>query len=424
VEAIGELEPGDSPDGSGQNPVVEGADMMIGVWDWGRVEEHLRYGWRSAEVLTPQRGEPPSKWHLRTRKKNGEVAHLDVCKGAGIEKSEITHAAAAMAGFPRNANYRIQVKGRREDSDFQAKGVDIIRRMSTKNSGCGQLPVGQRPDVLLGMKDAKRLEGYLRAGWCEDRVTPGGLPRRNRTASASLEERLASSKAEAAAEKLARPNRVQPHQAARVVRLQAYADDTTLRPQGAPKPNPPEARKHKPRRKEKEKEKWTYVQRIRTQAEGKSLELRVMFDIDTPHTLISHAAAARAALAPRGGKMWVMSPDSGEMDESSCRYNVPLVDYQGNAHVFRARGVDYTIYTKERNVPPNAATVFTEMEGEASRAHLAAGMVDMIVGRNNEKWHPREVCDSWQAEDNLTLMRSEFPPRYIARETASTKRRV
>jgi hypothetical protein len=329
-----------------------------------------------------------------------------------------------MAGLPRDANYRIQVKGRREDSDFRAKGVGIIRRMSTKNSGCGQLPLGQRPDVLLGMEDAKRLEGYLRAGWCEDRVTPGGLPRRNRTASASLEERLASSKAEAAAEKLARPNRVQPHQAARVVRLQAYADDTTLRPQGAPKPNPPEARKHKPRRKEKEKEKWTYVQRIRTQAEGKSLELRVMFDINTPHTLISHAAAARAALAPRGGKMWVMSPDSGEMDESSCRYNVPLVDYQGNAHVLRARGVDYTIYTKERNVPPNAATVFTEMEGEASRAHLAAGMVDMIVGRNNEKWHPQKVCNSWQADDNLTLMRSEFPPRYITRETASTKRRA
>jgi hypothetical protein len=272
------------------------------------------------------------------------------------------------------------------------------------------------------MEDAKRLEGYLRAGWCEDRVTPGGLPRRNRTASACLEEKLASSKAGTAVGGLTRPIRVQPHQAARVVRLQAYADDTTLRPQGAPKPNLPEAKKRKPRRKEKEK--WTYVQRIRTGAEGKGLELRVMFDIDAPHSLILHAAAARAALAPRGGKMWVMSPDSGEMDESSCRYHVPLVDYQGNVHVLRARGVDYTIYTKERKVPPNAATVFAEMEGKASRAHQAAGMVDLIVGQNNGKWHPRKVCDSWQVEDNLTLMRSEFPPRYIARETTSTKHRV
>ncbi len=75
-------------------------------------------------------------------------------------------------------------------------------------------------------------------------------------------------------------------------------------------------------------------------------------------------------------------------------------------------------------MPPNAATAFAEMEGKASRAHQAAGMVDVIIGQNNEKWHPRKVCNSWQAEDNLTLMRSEFPPRYIARETTSTKRRV
>jgi hypothetical protein len=118
VETIGELEPGDSPDGSGQNPVVEGADMMIGVWDWGRVQEHLRYRWRSAKILTPPKGEPPYKWHLRACKMNGEVVHLDVCKGTGIVKSEITHAAAAVAGLPKLSAYRVQVKGTREDSDF------------------------------------------------------------------------------------------------------------------------------------------------------------------------------------------------------------------------------------------------------------------------------------------------------------------
>jgi hypothetical protein len=86
--------------------------------------------------------------------------------------------------------------------------------------------------------------------------------------------------------------------------------------------------------------------------------------------------------------------------------------------------VDYTIYAEERKVPPAAAAVFAEMEGEASRAHQVAGMVDLIVGQNDSKWHPRKVCNSWQVEDNLTLMRLEFPPRYIARETASAKRRV
>ncbi|MFN9900764.1 MAG: hypothetical protein ACK55Z_18685, partial [bacterium] len=64
--------------------------------------------------------------------------------------------------------------------------------------------------------------------------------------------------------------------------------------------------------------------------------------------------------------------------------------------VLRARGVDYTIYIKERMVPPTACAVFTEMEGSASRAHQAAGMVDLIIGQGYSVWHPQKVCDSWQ----------------------------
>jgi hypothetical protein len=51
-------------------------------------------------------------------------------------------------------------------------------------------------------------------------------------------------------------------------------------------------------------------------------------------------------------------------------------------------------------------------------------MVDLIIGKDNSRWQPQKVCDSWQAEDNLTLMRSEFSPLYIARETTWTKRRA
>ena len=96
----------------------------------------------------------------------------------------------------------------------------------------------------------------------------------------------------------------------------------------------------------------------------------------------------------------------------------------GNVRLLKARGVDYTIYTKERKVPPTAAAVFTEMKGSASKAHQAAGMVDLIVGQGYSVWHPRRVCDSWQTEDNLTLMRSDFPPRYMVRKTTPTRRRV
>ncbi len=62
------------------------------------------------------------------------------------------------------------------------------------------------------------------------------------------------------------------------------------------------------------------------------------------------------------------------------------------------------------------------MEGSASKAHQASGIVDMIVGQDYGVWHPQKVCDSWQTEDNLTLMRSEFPPRYMVRKTTPTKR--
>jgi hypothetical protein len=293
---------------------------------------------------------------------------LDVCKGAGMARSEITHEVAAVAGLPRNTAYRIQVRGIRAETDFRAHGTDIIRYTSARDTGSGELPAWERPDVLLGVEAAKRLEGYLRAGWCKDRETQRGSP---------------TQKA---------------------------------------KPNQPEAGERRSKREEKEK--WTYVQRIRTGAEGADTELKVMFDSHTPHTLILHAAAAKAALAPAGRARWVMSPDIGELDESSCGYSVPLVDWQGNVHLLKARGVDYTIYAKERKVPPTAAAVFTEMEGKALKAHQAAGMVDLIIGQDNSKWHPIKVCDSWQAENNLTLMRSRFPPRYIVRETTWTKHSV
>ncbi len=164
VEAIRQLEPGDSPDGSGQNPVVEGAVMLIGLRYWDRVEKHLRSGWRSIEMQAPRKGEMPLKWHLNTRKMSSEEVYLDVCKGAGIEISEITHEAAEMMGLPQGSAYQVHVKGTRVGSNFRTKGVSFIRRTAARGTGCGELPAWERPNVLLGMKDAERLEGYLRAG--------------------------------------------------------------------------------------------------------------------------------------------------------------------------------------------------------------------------------------------------------------------
>jgi hypothetical protein len=63
-------------------------------------------------------------------------------------------------------------------------------------------------------------------------------------------------------------------------------------------------------------EKRTYIQTIWTGVDGWDIDLRVMFDDNKPNTLISHKAAGIAVLYPTWGNKWVMSPDSGEPEES------------------------------------------------------------------------------------------------------------
>jgi hypothetical protein len=153
---------------------------------------------------------------------------------------------------------------------------------------------------------------------------------------------------------------------ARVLRHQAYGDDATTRAEEAIRQNQPEAGERGSS--QREKEMWPYVRRIRTGVEGQGVMLKVMFDNKKPHTIILNTAAARAALDPVWKRKLVMSPDSGESEESLCKYSVPLVDWQGNKHLLKAGGVDYTIYARERKVPPKAAALFPEIEGKASRA--------------------------------------------------------
>jgi hypothetical protein len=64
-----------------------------------------------------------------------------------------------------------------------------------------------------------------------------------------------------------------------------------------------------------------------------------------------------------------------------------------------------------------AATEFLKMIKRALKALQMEGLVDMVKRKDTGKWLPQHVCDSCQPEDNLTLMKSEFHPRYIMRET-------
>jgi hypothetical protein len=40
-----------------------------------------------------------------------------------------------------------------------------------------------------------------------------------------------------------------------------------------------------------------------------------------------------------------MSPNSREPKESRCKYTIPLVDWEGNTQLIKARGVDCMIYS-------------------------------------------------------------------------------
>ncbi len=74
------------------------------------------------------------------QEERGEEVYLDVCKGAGIGISEITHEAAEMMGLPRGPAYQVHVKGAREGSDFRARGVSFICRTAARGSGSGEVP--------------------------------------------------------------------------------------------------------------------------------------------------------------------------------------------------------------------------------------------------------------------------------------------
>jgi hypothetical protein len=376
--------------------------MLIGLWDWERVEGQLRCGWRNREVLGSREGGTPSKWHLDTQTANGKEASLDVYKGTGMVKSRIMHSAAKKLGFSRNAIYHVCAMGIRARTWIRVRGVNSIHPTTIEGAKIGQPPIWDEPELVLSQSDAELLEVFLHSGWYRNPKSHGGGS--NSGGSAAKVNRA---KEQCGGE---------PQEMIRVSRHQAYADDTTVK---AEKSGRLEKRGYGSGVKG-----WTYVQRIRTGVDGKGVELRVMFDNNAPCSLILYTAAARAALVPVWGRELVISPDSGEPEESMCKYAVPLVSWSGSKHWLKARGVTCTAYAGKKKVPRGAAALFPEMEGEAAMAHQVAGMVDLIIGKDQQKWQPRKVCDSQRAEDNLTLMKSEFPPRYIVRETRRTERKL
>jgi hypothetical protein len=167
------------------------------------------------------------------------------------------------------------------------------------------------------------------------------------------------------------------------------------------------------------KQNETFVQTISTGTPGRDLDMRVMFDSKLPQTLISYEAASDAALNPAGKPKFVVGA-SIDYDWSEHRFAVPMVDCEGRTQLLKARGVDYTLYSGAVTVPPNAATVFPEIAGEASCANQSVGIMHVFVGHANLQWHPRRVRKSPSTADNMTLFCSRFPLEYMVKQTVLT----
>jgi hypothetical protein len=73
--------------------------------------------------------------------------------------------------------------------------------------------------------------------------------------------------------------------------------------------------------------------------------LRVMFDTIRDNTIILHAVAVKLELRASGGPQWLTRRDE---DPSSCKYVVPILDWQGRKEWIRARGVSHTTPSEER----------------------------------------------------------------------------
>ena len=95
------------------------------------------------------------------------------------------------------------------------RGVNFIHLTAVKGAKIGQTPIWDEPEVLLSQSDAEQLEGFLHAGWCRDPKSHGG-----ESNSGGPVARVNQAEKRCGGE---------PREVIRVLKHQAYADDTTAK---------------------------------------------------------------------------------------------------------------------------------------------------------------------------------------------------
>jgi hypothetical protein len=100
---------------------------------------------------------------------------------------------------------------------------------------------------------------------------------------------------------------------------------------------------------------WTCVEYVRTGRSERDIVMRVMFDTIREQTIILHTVAVKLDLRASGGPAW-LAHRGEDQRYSSCKYEVPVLDWKGRSDWIEARGVSYTTPSERRDVPEGLNT--------------------------------------------------------------------
>jgi len=154
-------------------------------------------------------------------------------------------------------------------------------------------------------------------------------------------------------------------------------------------------------------------QQVPLEVNGNVGFVHVLYDWETPNTLIRIEAARRMNLQSIRIPRRAIKGYQGVGTITDSAYCVPLLDVDGNVRVIRAYGVEEIAVVVRTRLPPIAVEIFPIIRLAAPWMETRAGHVDLLVGLDNKQWLPTHVEDSWDPDDDMRLMKSAFGHRYM-----------
>jgi len=154
-------------------------------------------------------------------------------------------------------------------------------------------------------------------------------------------------------------------------------------------------------------------QQVPLEVNGNLGFIHALYDWETPNTLIRIEAARRMNLQSIRIPRRAIKGYQGVGTITDSAYCVPLLDVDGNVQVIRAYGVEEIAVVVRTRLPPIAVEIFPIIRLAAPWMETRAGHVDLLIGLDNKQWLPIHIEDSWDPDDDMRLMKSEFGHRYM-----------